>query len=281
MIREEGYHAIWHGQRAWNGFTILARAGELAGTGRGLAGDPEDVHSRHLEGTVAGVRVGCLYLPNGTRPGPKFDFKFRWLERLTARASELVGLPEPVVLAGDYNVIPEELDVYNPAGWEVDALFRPESRAAYRRLLDQRWTDGARGGVTEKVSESGGFTSRGRSRGGNGPRLGRRPVRCCRGGPRRAARPGVEQHSLGVQQVGVAVQERHSVVRRIDADAGPARPVVAGLQLAPRPKVKKTRGTGSSTRPVARSARTTCVPSRGPGTAYQSASPAPSRTNWR
>lgn len=145
VLREAGYPAIWHGQKAWNGVAVLARAGEPAETGRGLAGDPDDVHSRYLEGTVAGVRVGCLCLPNGNpAPGLKFDYKLRWLERLTARAAELVGLPEPIVLAGDYNVIPEELDVYNPAGWEVDALFRPESRAAYRRLLDQGWTDAVR-----------------------------------------------------------------------------------------------------------------------------------------
>jgi exodeoxyribonuclease-3 len=137
-FREAGYHAIWHGQKAWNGVAILAREGELLETGRGLAGEPDDVHSRYLEGTVSDARVGCLYLPNGNRaPGPKFDYKLRWLGRLTARAAELVSLPEPVILAGDYNVIPEELDVYNPAGWEADALFRPEARDAYRRLLAQ------------------------------------------------------------------------------------------------------------------------------------------------
>jgi exodeoxyribonuclease-3 len=144
-LREAGYHAIWHGQKAWNGVAILARAGEPLETGRGLAGDPDDVHSRYPEGTVGDTRVGCLYLPNGNpAPGPKFDYKLRWLERLAARAAELVALPEPVVLAGDYNVIPEELDVYDPSGWEADALFRPESREAYRRLLAQGWTDALR-----------------------------------------------------------------------------------------------------------------------------------------
>ncbi len=144
-LREAGYRAIWHGQKVWNGVTILARTGEPVETGRDLAGDPNDVQSRYLEGAVGGVRVGCLYLPNGNpAPGPKFDYKLRWLERLAARAAELVSLPEPVVLAGDYNVIPEELDVYNPAGWAADALFRPESRAAYRRLLAQGWTDALR-----------------------------------------------------------------------------------------------------------------------------------------
>ena len=144
-IRQAGYHAIWHGQKAWNGVAILARAGEPVEMGRGLPGDPDDVQSRYLEGTVGGVRVGCLYLPNGNpAPGPKFDYKLRWLERFTARAAELVTSSDPVVLGGDYNVIPEELDVYNPAGWEVDALFRPETRAAYRNLLAQGWTDALR-----------------------------------------------------------------------------------------------------------------------------------------
>jgi exodeoxyribonuclease-3 len=144
-LQEAGYRAIWHGQKAWNGVAILARAGEPIETGRGLPGDPDDVHSRYLEGIVGGVRVWCLYLPNGNpAPGPKFDYKLRWIERFAARAAELVGLSEPVVLAGDYNVIPEELDVYNPAGWEADALFRPETRAAYRRLLAQGWTDALR-----------------------------------------------------------------------------------------------------------------------------------------
>ena len=144
-IRGAGYHAIWHGQKAWNGVAILARAGEPAETGRGLPGDPDDVHSRYLEAAIGGVRVGCLYLPNGNpAPGPKFDYKLRWLERLAARAAELVARPDPVVLAGDYNVLPDEIDVYNPAGWEADALFRPESRAAYRGLLAQGWTDALR-----------------------------------------------------------------------------------------------------------------------------------------
>jgi exodeoxyribonuclease III len=144
-IREAGYHALWHGQKAWNGVAVLARAGEPVESARGLAGDPEDAQSRYIEAAVGGVRVGCLYLPNGNpAPGPKFDYKLRWFERLTARAAELVGRDEPVVLLGDYNVIPEELDVYDPAGWVHDALFRPESRAAYRRLLEQGWTDALR-----------------------------------------------------------------------------------------------------------------------------------------
>ncbi len=144
-LREAGYHAIWLGQKAWNGVAILARTGEPVETRRGLAGDPDDVHSRYLEGTVGGVRVGCLYLPNGNpAPGPKFDYKLRWFDRLAARTAELVALPDPVVLAGDYNVIPEEIDVYRPESWVADALFRPEPRAAYRRLLARGWTDALR-----------------------------------------------------------------------------------------------------------------------------------------
>src|SRR5436190_19674099 len=122
-IRDAGYHAIWHGQKSWNGVAILARNAAPVETGRGLPGDPEDVQSRFIEATAGGVRVGCLYLPNGNpAPGPKFDYKLRWFERLAARAAELVVMPEPVVLLGDYNVIPEELDVYNPKGWVADAL---------------------------------------------------------------------------------------------------------------------------------------------------------------
>ncbi len=144
-LREAGYQAIWHGQKAWNGVAILARAGAPVETGRGLAGDLDDVHSRYLEGAVGGVRIGCLYLPNGNpAPGPKFDYKLRWFERLAVRAAELASLPEPVVLAGDFNVIPEAIDVYEPRGWEVDALFRPETRESYRRLLAQGWVDALR-----------------------------------------------------------------------------------------------------------------------------------------
>jgi exodeoxyribonuclease-3 len=144
-LREAGYHAVWHGQKSWNGVAILARAGEPAEAATGLPGDPEDVQSRYVEATAAGVRVGCLYLPNGNpAPGPKFDYKLRWFDRLAARAAELVTRKEPVVLAGDYNVIPSELDVYNPAGWAADALFRPETREAYQRLLAQGWVDALR-----------------------------------------------------------------------------------------------------------------------------------------
>jgi len=143
-IRMAGYNPIWHGQMSWNGVAILTR-GSARETQRGLPGDPEDLHSRYLEAETEGVIVGCLYLPNGNpAPGPKFTYKLKWLERFMARAADLVGSQQPVVLAGDYNVIPEDIDVYKPERWLNDALFRPEVRAAYRELLAQGWTDSLR-----------------------------------------------------------------------------------------------------------------------------------------
>jgi exodeoxyribonuclease-3 len=144
-IREAGYGAVWHGQKSWNGVAILARGNEPIETRRGLPGDPDDMHSRYIEAAVSGILVGCLYLPNGNpAPGPKFDYKLRWFERLQNHALELLGHDVPVVLAGDFNVMPTELDVYKPERWLDDALFRPESRAAYRRLVKQGWTDALR-----------------------------------------------------------------------------------------------------------------------------------------
>jgi exodeoxyribonuclease III len=144
-IREAGYVALWHGQKSWNGVAILARSGSPVESRRGLPGDPDDVHSRYLEATVDGLVIGCLYLPNGNpAPGPKFDYKLRWFERLIAHAAKLIASGEPVVLAGDFNVIPTDLDVYKPERWLDDALFRPEVRDAYHRLLAQGWTDALR-----------------------------------------------------------------------------------------------------------------------------------------
>jgi exodeoxyribonuclease-3 len=144
-IAKAGYGAIWHGQSRWNGVAILARGAEPVETHRGLPGDAADTHSRYIEAAVDGMLVGCLYLPNGNPvPGPKFDYKLAWMERLIARAGDLVRLDCPVVLAGDYNVIPTDADVYKPERWEDDALFQPEPRAQYRRLLEQGWTDAVR-----------------------------------------------------------------------------------------------------------------------------------------
>ena len=144
-IREAGYGAIWHGQKSWNGVAILARGAEPIETGRGLPGDPEDAQSRYIEAAVAGILIGCLYLPNGNpAPGPKFDYKLRWFERLIAHAAELLALDTPVVLAGDYNVMPTDLDVYTPERWTDDALFRPEVREAFVRLTAQGWIDALR-----------------------------------------------------------------------------------------------------------------------------------------
>lgn len=144
-IRDAGYDAIWLGQKSWNGVAILARDVTIHETRRGLPGDPELSQSRYIEAAVNGVLVGCLYLPNGNpAPGPKFDYKLRWFEALTAHAASLMASGAPVVLAGDYNVMPTDLDVYKPERWKGDALFRPEVRNAYASLLDQGWTDALR-----------------------------------------------------------------------------------------------------------------------------------------
>jgi exodeoxyribonuclease-3 len=144
-IRNAGYGAIWHGQKSWNGVAILARGAEPAEIRRGLPDDPDDTHSRYIEAAVHGLVVGCLYLPNGNpAPGPRFDYKLRWFERLNSYAAGLLALDRPVVLAGDYNVIPTDLDVYAPERWLDDALFRPEVRQAFDHLTAQGWTDALR-----------------------------------------------------------------------------------------------------------------------------------------
>ncbi|MFL1876702.1 exodeoxyribonuclease III [Hansschlegelia beijingensis] len=144
-IGKAGYGAVWRGQKSWNGVAILARGREPVETRRELPGEPEDAHSRYIEAAVNGVLVGCLYLPNGNpAPGPKFDYKLRWFERLTAHAAELLASRAPVALVGDFNVMPTDLDVYKPERWTDDALFRPEVREAFRRLVDQGWTDAVR-----------------------------------------------------------------------------------------------------------------------------------------
>src|SRR4026209_2830827 len=144
-IKDAGYNAIWHGQKSWNGVAILARNAEITELRRVLPGDPEDSHSRYIEAMVHDIRLGCLYLPNGNpAPGPKFDYKLKWFERLSRHAAKLQKSKTPVVLAGDYNVMPTDLDVYKPERWVDDALFRPESRAAFAKLAKQGWTDALR-----------------------------------------------------------------------------------------------------------------------------------------
>ena len=141
-IEAAGYYAVFHGQKGFNGVAILARGEKPVEVQKGLSGEPEDEHSRYIEADVFGVRVASIYLPNGNpQPGPKFDYKLRWFDRLTARAAELLALEIPVVLAGDYNVIPTDEDIANPKAMIDDALMQPESRAAFRRLSALGLTD--------------------------------------------------------------------------------------------------------------------------------------------
>jgi exodeoxyribonuclease-3 len=144
-VEKAGYGAIWLGQPRWNGVAILARGCDPVETRRALPGDPGDEQARYIEAAVRGVLVGCLYAPNGNpHPGPKFDYKLAWNERLIAHSGMLYALEEPVVVAGDYNIIPTDADVYKPERWTDDALFQPEPRAQYVRLLEQGWVDSLR-----------------------------------------------------------------------------------------------------------------------------------------
>ncbi len=144
-IRAAGYGALWHGQKGFNGVAILARGADPIERQRGLAGEPDDLHSRYLEADVDGVVIASIYLPNGNpQPGPKFDYKLRWIDRLRDRALTLLAEERAVVLAGDYNVIPNDDDVFSVRAMESDALMQPESRAGYRNLVAQGWTDALR-----------------------------------------------------------------------------------------------------------------------------------------
>jgi exodeoxyribonuclease-3 len=144
-IQAAGYGAIWHGQKAWNGVAILAREATPVEVRRGLPEGHEDSHSRYIEADVKGIRIASLYLPNGNpQPGPKFDYKLAWFERLILHASALFDCAQPVVLAGDFNVVPTDLDIYNPRPYQKDALLQPQSRDCYQRLLAQGWTDAVR-----------------------------------------------------------------------------------------------------------------------------------------
>jgi exodeoxyribonuclease-3 len=144
-IRKAGYQALWHGQKSWNGVAILSRGAGPKERRRVLPGDPKDSHSRYIEAEIGEFIVACLYLPNGNpAPGPKFDYKLMWFARLITHAEQLLAEKRPVIIAGDYNVMPTDLDVYKPERWLDDALFAPEARDAYARLLKQGWTDALR-----------------------------------------------------------------------------------------------------------------------------------------
>jgi exodeoxyribonuclease-3 len=144
-LRKAGYHAVWQGQKTWNGVAILSRVGEPIVTRSSLPGDPSDIQARYLEAAVNGILIACLYLPNGNpQPGPKFDYKLQWFKRLQTHARKLLKEKAPVILAGDYNVAPTEIDIYPTKSWDDDALIQPESRAAYAKLVYQGWTDALR-----------------------------------------------------------------------------------------------------------------------------------------
>ena len=143
-IRDAGYGAVWHGQKGFNGVAILAKGSEPQETRRGLPGDPDDTHSRYLEARIGEIVVASIYLPNGNpQPGPKFDYKLKWFERLIEHAATLCHGGVPVVLAGDYNVVPTDGtdDIYSAKSWKNDALLQPQTRDAWFRLLGQGWTD--------------------------------------------------------------------------------------------------------------------------------------------
>jgi exodeoxyribonuclease-3 len=144
-IEAAGYGAVWRGQRAWNGVAILARGSTPVITRRSLPGDPCDDQARYVEAAVNGILIASIYLPNGNpQPGPKFAYKLAWFERLRVHAAELVAAGVPVVLAGDYNVVPTEADIWPGHHEQANALLQPETRAAFQRLLDEGWTDALR-----------------------------------------------------------------------------------------------------------------------------------------
>jgi exodeoxyribonuclease-3 len=144
-LRAAGYRAVWESERSWNGVAILARDHDPVLTRASLPGDPEDRQARYIEAAVNGVLITSIYLPNGNpQPGPKFIYKLAWFERLIAHAAELITAGVPVVLAGDYNVVPTVQDIYPTRSLDNNALVQPESRQAFARLLAQGWTDALR-----------------------------------------------------------------------------------------------------------------------------------------
>jgi exodeoxyribonuclease-3 len=144
-IAKTGYHAVWRGEKSWNGVAILARHGEPVLTRTSLPGDADDKQARYIEAAVSGILVTSIYLPNGNpQPGPKFDYKLAWFKRLHAHARKLLKSGAPVVLAGDFNVAPTAIDIYPTTSWDDNALVRPESRVAFAKLVKQGWTDALR-----------------------------------------------------------------------------------------------------------------------------------------
>ena len=144
-IEGAGYHFVHRGEKTWNGVAILARGARPVLTRMELPGDPNDRQSRYIEAAVKGILVASIYLPNGNpQPGPKFAYKLAWFDRLIKHAASLKRSKQPVILAGDYNVIPEPIDCHDPKAWADDALFQPESRRAFRALLHQGLTDAFR-----------------------------------------------------------------------------------------------------------------------------------------
>lgn len=144
-LRKAGYMSAWVGEKSWNGVAILARKSEIVVTRRALPGDAKDTQSRYIEAAVNGLIVGCLYAPNGNpQPGPKFDYKLAWLKRLNRHAAKLLKSGLPVILAGDFNVVPTPDDIYPTKSWDRDALVQPEARALFAKLLKQGWTDALR-----------------------------------------------------------------------------------------------------------------------------------------
>jgi exodeoxyribonuclease-3 len=145
-LNEAGYSCIWHGQKSWNGVAILAKAKyTITEVGRGLPGDPNDEQSRYIQAIVNGILIVCIYMPNGNpAPGPKFDYKLAWMKRMHTKARALLKLNIPVILLGDYNVAPTDLDVHKPDSWRKDAVFFPEAKAAFHRLVKQGWADAIR-----------------------------------------------------------------------------------------------------------------------------------------
>ena len=144
-ITNAGYGALWHGQQSWNGVAILAKGAEPQLSRRGLPGFEDDTHSRYIEAAVSGLVIGCLYLPNGNPPASeKYPYKLAFMERLIAHARMLIRYEEPLVLAGDFNVIPEPRDAAHPEDWTNDALFLPQTRSEFRELLALGLTDALR-----------------------------------------------------------------------------------------------------------------------------------------